>query len=59
MVWQSKIELFGPNDATHAWRDEGAAYSQKNTIPTTKHGGGGLLAQKLLKSLVPILLIFI
>ena len=26
------------------WREDGAAYSQNNTIPTKKHGGGNTMA---------------
>ena len=40
---KSKNELFGHNDATHVWREDGAAYSQKNTISTMKHGGGRIM----------------
>ena len=39
----SKIELFGYRDANHVWREDGAAYSQKNTITTMKHGGGNIM----------------
>ena len=40
---ESKIELFGHNDATHVWREDGAAYSQQSTIPTMKHGSGNIM----------------
>jgi transposase len=45
ILWsdESKIELYGHNDATHVWREDGTAYSQKNTIPTVKHGGGSIM----------------
>lgn len=45
ILWsdESKIELYGHNDATHVWREDGAAYIQKNTIPTVKHGGGSIM----------------
>ena len=36
---ESKIELYGHNDANHVWRKNGTAYSQKNTIPTVKNYG--------------------
>ena len=40
--YESKVLLFGHNDASHVLRADGAAYSQKNTIPTMKHGGGNM-----------------
>ena len=40
---ESKIVIFGHNDATHVWREDGAVYSQKNTIPTMKHGCGNIM----------------
>ena len=45
ILWsdESKIELFGHNNATHVWREDGTAYTQKNTIPTVKHGGGSIM----------------
>ena len=45
VLWsdESKIELYGHNDATHVWRKDGTAYKQKNTIPTVKHGGGNIM----------------
>ena len=45
ILWSDeiKIVLFGHNDATHVWREDGAAQSQKNTIPTKKHGGGNIM----------------
>lgn len=45
ILWsdESKIELYGHNDSTHVWRKDGAAYKQKNTIPTVKHGGGSIM----------------
>ena len=39
---ESKIEFYGHDNATYVWRKDGTAYSQKNTIPTVKHGGGAL-----------------
>ena len=44
-IWsdESKIELFDHNDATHVWREDGAAYSQKNPIPIMKHGSGNIV----------------
>ena len=45
ILWsdESKIELYGHNDATHVWRKDGTAYNQKNTIPTVKHGAGNIM----------------
>ena len=45
ILWSniSKIVLFGYNDATHVWREDRASCSQKNTIPTMKHGGGNIM----------------
>lgn len=40
---ESKIELYGHNDATHVWRKDGTVFNQKNTIPTVKHGGGSIM----------------
>lgn len=39
IIWskETKIELFGNNDASHTWRVNGSAYYMKNTIPTVKH----------------------
>ena len=38
-----KIVLFGHNDATQVWGEDGAAYSQKSTIPSMKHGCGNIM----------------
>ena len=35
---ESRIKLFDQNDATHVWREDGAAYSQKSTTPTINYG---------------------
>lgn len=45
VIWsdESKIELFGRNEARHVWRKRGTAYDPKNTIPTVKHGGGSIM----------------
>ena len=45
ILWsvENKTALFVHNDATHVWREGGAAYSQKNTIPTMKHGCGNFM----------------
>lgn len=45
VIWsdETKIELFGINDANHVWREDGSAYDMKNTIPTVKHGGGNIM----------------
>ena len=36
VIWsdETKLELFGRNDARHVWRKQGTAYDRKNTIPT-------------------------
>lgn len=45
VLWsdETKIELFGRNEARHVWRKRGTAYDPKNTIPTVKHGGGSIM----------------
>lgn len=45
VVWsdETKIELFGHNEAKRVWRKNGNAYSPKNTIPTVKYGGGSIM----------------
>ena len=45
VVWsdESKIELFGRNEARHVWRKPGTAYDPKNTILAVKHGGGNIM----------------
>ena len=40
---ENKFELVGNNGATHAWKEDEAAYSQKNTIPIMKHGGDSIM----------------
>lgn len=44
-IWseESKNELFGNHDASHAWRVDSSIYDLKNTIPTVKHGGGNVM----------------
>ena len=40
---ENKTVLFAYNDATHVWREDGAACSQKNTITTMKHVCGNII----------------
>ncbi len=40
---ETKIELFGINSTHHVWRRRNAAYDPKNTIYTSKHGGGNIM----------------
>ena len=39
-IWsdEMKVELFGRNTATSAWRKNGTAFKKHNTIPTIKFG---------------------
>ena len=48
ILWsdESKILLSRHNNATHVWVVIVAAYSQKNTIPTMKHGGSNILIRE-------------
>jgi hypothetical protein len=41
--YETKIELFGHNDHYYVWRKKGEACKLKNTIPTVKHGSGGIM----------------
>ncbi len=45
VLWsdETKIHLFGINSTRRVWRRRNAAYDPKNTIPTTKHGGGNIM----------------
>jgi len=45
VLWsdETKIELFGHNDARYVWRQDGNAYNPKCTVPTVKHGGGNIM----------------
>ena len=45
VLWldETKIELFGHNDHRYVWRKKGEACKPKNTIPTVKHGGDGIM----------------
>uniref|UniRef100_A0AAY5KGD4 Tc1-like transposase DDE domain-containing protein n=1 Tax=Esox lucius TaxID=8010 RepID=A0AAY5KGD4_ESOLU len=45
VIWsdETKIELYGHNHKRYVWRRVNKAYSEKNTIPTVKHGGGSLM----------------
>ncbi|KAK3512401.1 hypothetical protein QTP70_008741 [Hemibagrus guttatus] len=45
ILWseETKIELFGLNGKRHVWRKPGTARHLANTIPTVKHGGGGIM----------------
>ena len=45
MLWtdEVKIELFGHNQQRYVWRKKGAAFHEKNTLPTVKHGGGSIM----------------
>ena len=45
VIWsdESKIELFGQNEARHVWRKRGTVYDPENTIPTMKHWGGSIM----------------
>ena len=39
---ENKIKIFGQYDAFHVCREDGAACTQTNTIPTMEHGGGNI-----------------
>uniref|UniRef100_A0AAY5L4Z8 Tc1-like transposase DDE domain-containing protein n=1 Tax=Esox lucius TaxID=8010 RepID=A0AAY5L4Z8_ESOLU len=41
-VYETKIELYGHNHKRYVLRGVNKAYSEQNTIPTVKHGGGSL-----------------
>uniref|UniRef100_A0A6Q2ZDT3 Uncharacterized protein n=1 Tax=Esox lucius TaxID=8010 RepID=A0A6Q2ZDT3_ESOLU len=45
VIWsdETKIELYGHNHKHYVWRGVNKAYSEQNTIPTVKHGGGSLM----------------
>ncbi|KAI4880359.1 hypothetical protein NFI96_001234 [Prochilodus magdalenae] len=45
VLWsdETKIELFGLNSTHHVWRRKNDECHPKNTIPTGKHGGGGIM----------------
>uniref|UniRef100_A0AAY5LAC0 Tc1-like transposase DDE domain-containing protein n=1 Tax=Esox lucius TaxID=8010 RepID=A0AAY5LAC0_ESOLU len=47
VIWsdETKIELYGHNHRAkrYVWRGVNKAYSEQNTIPTVKHGGGSLM----------------
>ncbi len=45
VLWsdETKIHLFAINSTRRVWRRRNAAYDPKNTIPTTKHGGGNIM----------------
>ena len=38
-----KFEVFGHNDETHVWIEDGAACCHKNTIPNMNHGCGNIM----------------
>ena len=40
---KAKLICFGHSDVTHVWREDEAAYSERNTIPTMKHGAGNIM----------------
>ena len=40
---ETKIELFDHNEQEYVWRREGEAFNPKNTNPTVKHGGRGIM----------------
>ena len=44
VLWtdEVKIELFGHNQQRYVWRKKGAAFHEKTTLPTVKHGGGSI-----------------
>uniref|UniRef100_A0A8C5DSB5 Transposase n=1 Tax=Gouania willdenowi TaxID=441366 RepID=A0A8C5DSB5_GOUWI len=45
VLWtdEVKIELFGHNKQRYVWRKKGAAFHEKNTLPTVKYGGGSIM----------------
>ncbi|KAM4807985.1 Fanconi anemia group C protein [Rhinophrynus dorsalis] len=45
VIWidETKIELYSHNHKRSVWRGVNKAYSEMNTIPTVKHGGGSLM----------------
>lgn len=45
VLWtdETKLELFGPMDQRYVWRRKNQAYTEKNTLPTVKHGGGSVM----------------
>ena len=40
---EAKIELFGHNQQRYVWRKTGAAFEEKNVLPTVKNGGGSIM----------------
>uniref|UniRef100_A0AAY5L983 Transposase Tc1-like domain-containing protein n=1 Tax=Esox lucius TaxID=8010 RepID=A0AAY5L983_ESOLU len=40
---ETKTELYGHNHKRYVWREDTKTYSEQNTIPTVKHGGGSLM----------------
>ncbi len=44
ILWsdETKIELFGLNSKRYVWRKPGTAHHLSNTVPTVKHGAGGV-----------------
>lgn len=45
ILWSDEIktELFGRHSQRHVLRKPGNSYHRPNTIPTLKHGGGGIM----------------
>ncbi len=47
VLWsdETEIELFGINSTRRVWKRRNAAYDPKNTIPTSKYGGGNIMVR--------------
>ena len=45
VLWtdETKIDLFGHSYRNLVWKNDGEAYSPKNTVPTVKFGGGSII----------------
>jgi transposase len=45
VLWsdETKVKLFESDGKTYVWRKPGEAHSEKNLVPTVKHGGGGVM----------------
>ena len=40
---ETKVELFGKVSHSTVYRKQNEVYSEKNTVPTVKHGGGSMM----------------
>ena len=45
ILWsdKTKLKLFGGNSSRHVWKKKDTEYDPKNTIPSIKHCGGGIM----------------